>query len=190
MSDDDGDSVMTTPDDVETPSTPTNPTTVQGLSIHPSSELSPPNSQPSSMRGGGALRASGSNGSPTREINENGKRVLESTMRGGGNTVGTLTPSNELRPITNEASTSSTTNNASTASTGTTANGSSNGQAKTHKPSGYTWTVPEMEPGYTWRGKKNQEDMARATDNVVDKQSFIGRRYGDILSDRDTKMKD
>lgn len=47
--------------------------------------------------------------------------------------------------------------------------GRNNAPVQTHASSGYRWSRPEDEPGYSWRNKKAMDEMGRALDGLVHK---------------------
>ncbi|OQO12384.1 hypothetical protein B0A48_03026 [Cryoendolithus antarcticus] len=52
---------------------------------------------------------------------------------------------------------------------------------KTHAASGYRWDRLEDEPGYGWKSKKAQDEMARAWEGLVHKECRVGAKYGDPI---------
>jgi hypothetical protein len=57
----------------------------------------------------------------------------------------------------------------------------SNAPVQTHASSGYRWSRPEDEPGYSWRNKKAMDEMGRALDGLVHKDLDV---RGELLDGR------
>ncbi|KAK3063396.1 hypothetical protein LTS18_000717 [Coniosporium uncinatum] len=222
MSDADGDSTMHSSPELfpeDDPDSQPHTPLQGGITLPPTSELSPPNSQPSAPRHAGStstattmmLSQDPTAASPTRMLNENGKRALRdsdtlvagSSSDGNGNgiTIPPSTSSSSTTPnppssslFSNLTSNPSASASASYSSNNLTTNAANNdstttqnnapAQTKTHKSSNYTWTRAEDEPGYSWRNKRAQEDMQRCWEQVVGKEVAIGARYGDMLVDK------
>lgn len=48
---------------------------------------------------------------------------------------------------------------------------------KTHQASGYKWSRAEDEPGYAWMNKKALDELHRAWDSLVHKESMVRGEY-------------
>ncbi|OCK85947.1 hypothetical protein K432DRAFT_377197 [Lepidopterella palustris CBS 459.81] len=138
---------------------PSTPTNAIAGFAIPSSDLSPPDSQGPAHLGGGSRDDPFVFAGSPSTLNANGKRMYPVAATGMSTSAG--------MPTSVQAQT---------------------GQY-VHKPTGYTWDKPEDEPGYSWLNKKAVEEYSRAMDQIVDKGSMIGNKYGDPMENRASKKK-